>query len=962
MSENSKSNSSLVQLSLKWKTLLSLSLVVLSINSLFFVLSSRELNSKFQNQISETVSRQKSTIPALLEKSALQLQQLGSLTPSLYDVISLLEKKNTQKLITLFDSLWPSMQIDLNIEYLAVFNEKAKLISDWGSDFSSLTEDKNFVQWVQKVIKTESSTSLLRCADACMQFAIVPMMGHGKLVGSVIIGQNLSDLIVDFLRLEKSDIGIFIDNGEIENTSSQQLNKWHGSLTAATNFKETYKRLNYAMSQVSFMDLIKAPTIFHYQNGDYLIWGMKLKQRLSNAGYALVIDDLSKDTERINSAKRNTLITGIAGVLLSESVVLLILWKPLSRLKQTSNNLPLLARAEFSKFRDNITRTLNPNRTHDEIDSLNITATMLADKLEELYREVNEKSNKLAVNMGKLEKEMNFVRSLLDSAQVIILTLDRQNNIVLINNFALQITGYERKALVGQPFSQLIQRKEDYEKFIEKISNLYSGETRHTKDESNIFCTNGQIRNVTWLHSYLPKAKQNDPVLLSVGLDVTEMKQAEQRVTWLADHDSLTGLVNRRRFQEQFENLLLMSSRYKFRGAVIFMDLDDFKAINDTQGHHTGDIVLKQVANTLTQILRNTDIVSRLGGDEFAVALPEIDEYDVCKVADAINKKLYEMEFSSLQTVKKLSASIGIALFPNHGSNVSELLTNADLAMYQAKRRGKGCCHVFSQQENTRERLEIQLYWQNKIQYAFEYDRFVLHFQPVLDLGKNAISHYEALVRIVENSGKLILPTPFINIAEKTGLINNIDHWVLSQTQKILAKLSRRSPDMRIALNLSAHAFSDNRLLPLLTEISSSKHIMPQNVILEITETAALQDFTTACDMITTIKKMGFSFALDDFGVGFASFYYLQKLPVDYIKIDGSFVRHLSHNENNQTLVKAITDVARGFGKKTIAEYVEDKDTLQLIKKFRVDYAQGYYIGEPTNLMEEYEENMSMEE
>jgi len=948
VNKNSKRHSR--QLSLKWKTLFSLSLVVLSINSLFFILSSRELNSKFNQHVTETVDRQRSTIPTLLEESSLQLQQLGSLTPSLYEVISLLENNRTDNLIKLFDSLWPSMQIDLNIEFLAVFNKHAQQISSWGSRYGQISKDQEFNSWVSKVITSETPTSLLRCSNMCMQFAIVPMMGHGKLVGSIVIGENLSDLIVDFYRLEMADIAIFIKDRKQATNSGFRLDKWQGYLTRASHINESYKRLSIAMTQIDLSELTRRPSILRIQENDFLLWALPLAHDVNQSAFVIVIDDLSQEISDINANKRNTVIIGIIGVILSESVVLLILWKPLSRLKKTSKNLPLLAKAEFSKFRENILHIARPGKTLDEIDSLNLTAATIANQLEKLYSEVSEKSDKLTLNMGKLEQEMNFVRSLLDTAQVIILTLDSDNNILLINNFGLHITGYTRSELLKQPFSKLTPNKLEYEQFVKKIDNISSGDIRHTKDENNILCKNGQFRNVAWLHSYLPNRNKQDAVVLSVGLDITEMKMAEQQVAWLADHDSLTGLVNRRRFQEQFENLLLMSNRYKYRGAVIFIDLDDFKAINDTQGHHAGDLILKQVANTLTQILRSTDIVSRLGGDEFAVALPEIDEHDVCKVADSINKQLYEMELPLAQSVKKLSASIGIALFPQHGSSIGELLSNADLAMYQAKRRGKGCSHVFSLQENTREHLEFQLFWQNKIQYAIDNKRFVLHFQPVLDLKSNDISHYEALVRIVDSSGKLLMPTPFIGIAEKTGLIHDIDQWVLKQTQDILSRLSTMSPQMRVAINLSAHAFSDNRLLPMLTEISQCKRFSAQNIILEITETAALQDFTTACDMISTIKKMGFSFALDDFGVGFASFYYLQKLPVDYIKIDGSFVRQLSRNTNNQTLVKAITDVAKGFGKKTIAEYVEDSDTLKLLKTFQVDYAQGYYIGEPTDL------------
>lgn len=938
------------QVSLKWKTLFSLSLVVLTINTLFYLLQSNALDSGFNQQHEEAIQRQKSTIQALLEKSSRRLEQIGSLTPSLYDIYSLLQKNNTGKLIKVFDSLWPSLQFDLNIEYLAIYNHEAKLISDWGGNYSSIVNDKDFGGWVSKVIKIERPSAVLRCASSCMQFAIVPIMHRSKLMGSIVIGENLADLIYDFNRLENADLAILIREFEHSNISSaHMLPRWQSRLTAASHKDHTFKNLRLIEEKLDLETLIaQGHRQVNIQQQILDVWVLPIGLSTDKyQGYGFIVADLTPDITKIDNAKRNTLIIGIVGLILSEIVVLMILWKPLSRLKKISNTLPLLSNTAFSEFRQNVKKN-KLNFLHDEIDSLNMTAITLADKLEHLYREVSEKSEKLALNMSKLEKEMHFVRRLLDTAQVIILTLDKNNNILLINNYGMQITGFTRKELIGRPYSKIFESSS--KSFENLIAKVHSGETRHTKDENKLLCKNGQYRNVTWLHSYLPNSAEREPAVLSVGLDITEMKLAEERVTWLADHDSLTGLVNRRRFQELFENLLLMSARYQHNGAVIFLDLDNFKAINDTQGHHTGDLVLKKVANTLSQILRSTDIITRLGGDEFAVALPEIEESDVCTVAKSINKKLYELDILGGKSINRLSASIGVALFPMHGSTATELLSNADLAMYQAKQRGKACWHIFSVKEKTRELLEIQLLWQNKIQHAIEHDGFVLYYQPVLDLKNNSISHYEALVRMIDANGDLILPKPFINVAERTGLINTIDHWVMNEVTDMLSQ-SYSTKAMKIAINLSAHAFSDQSLVPKLASLCKSKNIIPENLILEITETAALEDFSNACDMVSKIRDMGYSFALDDFGVGFASFYYLQKLPVDYIKIDGSFVQQLSHNTHNQTLVKAITDVAKGFGKKTIAEYVEDKETLKILKQFNVDFAQGYYIGQPDRLM-----------
>ncbi|HET7062119.1 MAG TPA: EAL domain-containing protein, partial [Nitrosospira sp.] len=472
------------------------------------------------------------------------------------------------------------------------------------------------------------------------------------------------------------------------------------------------------------------------------------------------------------------------------------------------------------------------------------------------------------------------------------------------------------------------------------------------RHEANVLCKDASVRHILWLHSRLTRHTAEDPAILSVGLDMTEHKRAEGRLAWLADHDPLTDLFNRRRFQEELEQMLNLAARYKHSGALLFFDLDQFKYINDTSGHQAGDALLKMVARMLLGSIRSVDILGRLGGDEFAVILPQTTAEGAIEVAKNALASLSKGQITVNGRTHKALASIGIALFPEHGNNVHDLLAAADLAMYQAKEAGRAGWHLFSDEEKTRERMHTLVYWKEKIEHALLHERFLFYFQPIMHIPDKSINHYEVLLRMLDDDGTVLAPNLFIPAAEQTGLIHAIDHMVLTKAIAQSAQIQHNGQRVHFSINLSAHAFRDPELLPTLTKAFDRYSADPTNFMFEITETAALEDLDAAKELMETIKALGCSFTLDDFGVGFSSFYYIRQLPVDIVKIDGSFIRNLAENPDDQILVKALCDVARGFGKKTTAEFIETSATLSILESMNVDYAQGFLIGTPVSAEE----------
>lgn len=425
------------------------------------------------------------------------------------------------------------------------------------------------------------------------------------------------------------------------------------------------------------------------------------------------------------------------------------------------------------------------------------------------------------------------------------------------------------------------------------------------------------------------------------------IKEKEQNLVWLADHDSLTKLFNRRRFQIEFEQQLRIAERYKNTGAILYLDLDQFKYINDTSGHSAGDILLKQVAETLQQAIRSSDILARLGGDEFALLLPNIDAHGATQLAQKIIGQLRLMRFEYNDVQHNISASIGIAIFPEYDLTAQDLMSNADIAMYQAKESGRSKSHIYSHKEQTKELLKTRILWKEKIETALTDKRLILHFQPILDIKTNKISHAEALVRMIGLDGELIMPNSFIPIAEQSGLINQIDLAVLGLAFETLRLLQQNNP-LKLSVNLSGKAFNNEPLISYLKEELNKNDVDAKKLILEVTETTAVANFNTAVQLMNDIKETGAKFALDDFGVGYASFFYLRQLPVDYIKIDGSFIQTLEKHKEDQVFVKAISEIAQLSGLKTIAEFVENQAILDLLEKYNIDYAQGYHVAKPS--------------
>ncbi len=434
--------------------------------------------------------------------------------------------------------------------------------------------------------------------------------------------------------------------------------------------------------------------------------------------------------------------------------------------------------------------------------------------------------------------------------------------------------------------------------------------------------------------------------------EIGQRQRFEEELAYLTSRDPLTGLFNRRQFEEQLEQQIAYASRYGVPGALLWLDLDGFKVINDSLGHKAGDDLLRSVGNRLMSKMRRSDILARLGGDEFAILLPHTDEQYVQRVSIRTLQDIRQHVVVIDGQPVRITASIGIVLFPEQGVTAQEVLTRADIAMYQAKAEGRNRVCLYRPDADQQAVLETRLAWVRRIREALENDEFMLYAQPILNIKTGQISGYEALLRLKGERDEVIPPGVFLDIAERSGLISDIDRWVVRRALNHIAQARAAGQSLRLAVNLSVRSLADMELLELIKSEPTLESIDPVRLVLEVTETAAISNMSTTTKFVGGLKGQGYQFALDDFGKGFSSFYHLKHLEVDYLKIDGCFVRDLPRDAVDQHLVQAMVHVAQALGKDTIAEFVGDEVTLEMLRGYGVDYAQGYYIGRPRPMSE----------
>ncbi len=574
--------------------------------------------------------------------------------------------------------------------------------------------------------------------------------------------------------------------------------------------------------------------------------------------------------------------------------------------------------------------------------SLELTSKELTKRNQDLQTKIDEAS----VAQKQLKESFALLQATLDSSSEGVLVIRENRHVDICNQALLNMFNLERDEfdrLIGHDFfNNLKPFVKNFNKFKSELTNLYRGDDEHASFTI-------ELKNKKILDCYAVPRVVEDKIIGRVWnvRDVTDLRRSEQEARYNANHDRLTGLPNRTLFRERLEQALKLNHRKNLGLAILFLDLDEFKIINDSLGHEAGDELLKQVSQRLRKVLRGEDLLSRHGGDEFVLMQQGVKHIVSASASAERIITLFEKPFELAGKEIYISTSIGIALTPNDGDTHSLLIRNADMAMYHAKSRGRNNFQFFSEglERLSSHRLKIK----HDLKLALARNEFHLVYQPKVSLKYGAIMGVEALIRW-QKDGKLIPPMEFIPIAEDYGLIIAISEWVIDNScRQIRYWIDAGFKDVKVAINISPRHFERGSVLNDINEAVKKYKIERKNIEIEITETSIMDDVKVAILALQKVKDQGIAIAIDDFGTGYSSLNYLKRLPIDIVKIDKSFIDELTVSPVDSAMVFSIITLAHLLGYQVVAEGVEDEKTMFVLKSMNCDYLQGYYFSRPVS-------------
>jgi len=931
--------------SLRWKLAILFGSVFLILQSVFAFVSYLNAQDNFEKDRKNIQGSHINIAETLTKDSFSVLEQFAELVSIVNDP-SLDVSKEQHRGVSSLDENWSRWQLIWDMENIVLFDKQGTRIKSWGNQL--IDSDAT----VRRVLKNELPEHQIFCPDNCFQQVIIPVMGKTEITGAISVIRPFSDAIIKYNEATRSDIGILIEDHRSEIVNKADVfpgKRWKYKLSGMTQPEKNVPVFEFIAQHHSIDDFFNASKRIELNNSVYEVQVLPIQQAdVGNAPpFFFFVDDITADLKHLNSDLKRVWLYGFIGLLASLLLILLALHVSLRRISRLSRALPLLSKNHFSQFRKQISVKNSANLGYDELDKLSFTALNLADQLENFEQEMRGHTFSLLEKSQELAKERDFIRQLVELAPIIII-IQKLNGIILtINHAGVDGLETDSRSIIGKVFDVFLPESD--QEHLTKLNRLRSGEYGDQFQLDGLLLTEAsKLRDISWLHKLLPSKEHGEErVILTLGMDISERKIAEARNIRMAYYDYLTGLGNRRKFHEEFAPKLASAERYGYRLALFYLDLDRFKEINDTSGHDAGDNFLKMVANALKETIRSTDLLCRIGGDEFALLMPHADMAGVEHIAKKINAVLKAQVFSSNGKTYAASASIGVAVFPLHGATVNELMANADLAMYQAKELGRGQHHQFNPDYDYRSKANQTVRWRTILDDAIANDKFVLFYQPILNIKTNKISHFECLIRLQQDDGSMLMPSDFVFRAEELGLISRIDRIVLKKAVEQHLEFNRQGKKYKLSVNISKRSFDDPTIFDDFAVLFSNPEVDQKQIIFEITDTAAVSNYQSTNVLINQIRALGCVLALNDFGIEYPSLHYLKNAPVDYVKIDGSLIRHLDKNDDDRVFVKALIEMAQAFGKKTVAEFVESEEILIILRELGIDYAQGYHIGKP---------------
>jgi diguanylate cyclase (GGDEF)-like protein/PAS domain S-box-containing protein len=551
----------------------------------------------------------------------------------------------------------------------------------------------------------------------------------------------------------------------------------------------------------------------------------------------------------------------------------------------------------------------------------------------------------------KAEEELRKLTRAMEFSSSAIIITDLKGIIEYVNPIFYDMSGYTKHESIGKDL-RLLQSDGSLDSTDTTICEAivsrgqWKGDTRNRKKDGSFYWARDSI-------STIKDAQGKTTHYVDIQDDITHEYELEKQLSFQATHDLLTGLINRQEFERRAQRLLASMDQDPQQHALCYMNLDQFKIINDTCGHAAGDELLRQLSRVLQDTVRPIDTLGRLGGDEFGVLIHYCSQDQDLQAATTLREAIQDYLFYWEGRTFRVGVSIGLVAIADNEHSLSELLNHANAACYMAKELGRNRIHLFRDEDIVLAQRHGEMQWVARINHALDENRFCIYAQPIEPLDNSQSKHYELLLRMFDEDGKIVPPDAFLPAAERYNLIGKIDLWVINHVFALL----EAHPDFVaqtsfFSTNLSGHSLNNPELLEIINSKLRSSKIPAEKICFEITETVAISNLNAAIKFISILRKAGFRFALDDFGSGLSSFSYLKNLPVDFLKIDGIFVKDIANDRIDYAMVKSINEIGQVMGMQTIAEYVENDEIKGMLKAIGVNYAQGYGIGKPRPFME----------
>jgi len=926
-------------ISIKWKAVIFLSLVLFLITLAWVTQSIYQNIDNYRVGTEQNQKRHQKILDQLITDNYLKLSQYAQLIVDNPQIKSKSITETSNSVNQYLQDQWFAWNLNIGIDYVAVLNIQKEFLAE-AHQFENQTSIQNLhnsLRLFVSEVKRQPQTFVF-CSDSCQQLVMESFVFEDGSLGIIILGQNMSDVISRYHAVSSSDVAVIIDNKDKNIVNNGHfLEGWNTHIWAMTNFEKMLPVLK-EFSKENDIHSIQDVSLWNAWSNNYFVQKMIPSNyvQVGSTAYYMNISDESKRQELLKLEIMNEIYTSLVGWFLAELFLILVMLGPIKRLLRIVQALELLPKHQY-KAAANLVQS-SKSYISDELTQLEDSTLYLSNELDSLHNKVEVSKSELNSKIRMLTRSKAFLQRLFDNANLYILTQSYEFETTSHNNLFLNDLLEANQA----SFLELFNSSYDRNLFKDGLQGLKEGLVENFQQEVNMHTNQGDERTLAWTHTLVKDDSGYDQIL-SIGMDITQRKKDELALHWLANNDSLTKIGNRRAFNKNLENVLSSQER----GAVVFIDINRFKQINDIYGHLAGDKVLVDIAEQLKKHTRENDAISRLAGDEFTVVLPGVSADNLPHILANLSDELSRTIELDDDSQVEYSVSLGGALFPEHGTDEQSLIVHSDMAMYKAKKKGLKNWHIFDYSDDQLSDLKAEHDIMELLKKALQNDLFLLVYQPILTLKNHHVSHYEVLIRLKSTDDQWISPGVFIPVAERVGLIRDIDFWVINNVFSHLKAILQEQPDLKFSINVSAPSLQEQSFSRLFIQLMKEYSVSPDNLIVELTETAYIDNFVQVLKNLKELNKIGVSIALDDFGVGYSSFSYLKQLPLSYVKLDGAYIQNVQNMPQNQAFIKSVVILAKAFGMKTIAEFVEDKEILDELVKLQVDFVQGYYIGKP---------------